>query len=174
MNAEFRRADVPAEIRSLAAFDRRIFPSDHFSAAQWRSYESYWLLVNKRKVGCCAFEKDVDFEDDIRADGLNAQRNGSLYIASTGLLPKFQGMGFGQLLKSWQIAYARFHEFSRVVTNTRKRNAAMIALNKKFGFRMLRTTPGYYHDPPDATVVMELVFRRARATAAAKQAMKED
>ena len=32
----------------------------------------------------------------------------------------------------------------------------MIALNRKFGFRAIRTTPGYYANPSEATVVMEL------------------
>jgi hypothetical protein len=34
----------------------------------------------------------------------------------------------------------------------------MIALNRKFGFGAVRTTPRYYQAPPDATVVMELVL----------------
>jgi ribosomal protein S18 acetylase RimI-like enzyme len=159
---EIRSAALPAEIRSLAAFDRKVFPSDHFSTYQWRTYESYWLLLSKRKIGCCAFEPHVDFRDDLRDDGINPHRQGSLYIASTGILPKFQSMGFGQLLKAWQISYARLHGFTRIVTNTRKRNAAMIALNKKFGFKIVRTTPRYYRDPPDATVVMELSLQRAQ------------
>jgi hypothetical protein len=35
----------------------------------------------------------------------------------------------------------------------------MIALNRKFHFRIRRTTPRYYDDPPDSTVVMELLLR---------------
>ena len=157
MKTEIRQATLPAELRSLVAFDRKIFPSDHFSTDQWRHYESHWLLINNRRIGCCAFEKDVDFADDIRQDGCNIYRRGSLYIASTGILPKFQGMGLGQLLKCWQISYARWHGFSRIVTNTRKRNAAMLSLNRKLGFRILRVTPRYYSDPTDATVVLELL-----------------
>ena len=155
MNVEIKKVLLPAELRSLTAFDRKVFPADYFSSGQWRIYESYWLVVNKRKVGCCAFEENVEFADDLRQDGLNPPCKGSLYIASTGILPKFQGRGFGQLMKAWQLAYARTHGFWRIVTNTRKRNAAMIALNKKFGFRVVRTTPGYYCQPTDATVVME-------------------
>lgn len=160
MNTEFRKAVLPFDLRSLAAFDRKVFPSDHFPIDQWRTYESYWLLVNKRRVGCCAFERHVDFTDDIREDGANVPRPGSLYIASTGVLPKFQGTGFGQLMKCWQITYARLQGFERIVSNTRKRNARMLALNKKFGFRIVRTTPRYYSDPTDATVVMELLLNR--------------
>ena len=157
MRTEFRKAVLPRELRSLVAFDRRVFSvSDSFAPVDWESYESYWMLVGGKKVGCCAFVAHVDFQEDIRQDGLNPRRTGCLYIVTTGILPEFQRLGFGQLLKSWQISYARFHGFHRIVTNTRKRNAAMIALNRKLGFRVVRTTRGYYSDPPDSTVVMEL------------------
>ncbi len=159
MRTEFRKAVLPRELRSLQAFDRKVFrKSDWFPADYWRMCESYWLLVDGVKAGCCAFQKHVDFQEDLRGDGLNPAVRGTLYISTTGILPKFQGRGFGQLLKVWQIAYARRHGFTRIVTNTRKRNASMIALNRKFGFRIVRTTPRYYSDPTDATVVMELAL----------------
>jgi ribosomal protein S18 acetylase RimI-like enzyme len=145
MTTEFRKAVLPRELRSLVRFDRKIFSNaDRFHAADWKAYDSYWLFVDSKKVGCCAFEA----------------RDRSLYIATTGILPQFQRMGFGDLMKAWQVAYARQHGFARIVTNTRKRNAAMIALNKKHGFKVIRTLPGYYKDPPDSTVVMELVLKR--------------
>jgi hypothetical protein len=34
----------------------------------------------------------------------------------------------------------------------------MISLNKKFGFKVLRTTSDYYEAPWESTVVMELRF----------------
>jgi ribosomal protein S18 acetylase RimI-like enzyme len=36
----------------------------------------------------------------------------------------------------------------------RSRNTAMIRLNRKFGFRVVRTVPAYYENPRDATLVM--------------------
>ena len=157
MRSEFRTAVLPQDLRSLQAFDRKVFrESDWFPADYWRLCECYWLLLDQVRVGCCAFQKHVDFQEDVRADGLNPPVRGTLYISTTGILPKFQGQGWGQLIKCWQIAYARRHGFARMVTNTRKRNAPMIALNKKFGFRTVRTTPRYYSGPIDATVVMEL------------------
>jgi ribosomal protein S18 acetylase RimI-like enzyme len=156
MRTEFRKAQLPNDLRSLVTFDRKLFPSDCFAPAQWKFFTSYWLLVEDKRVGCCAFWEHVDFLEDIREDGLNPRREGSLYIASTGIATRFQHLGFGQLLKSWQVAYARHHGFHRLVTNTRKRNTRMIKLNQKFNFKILRTTPRYYTDPTDATVVMEL------------------
>ena len=114
------------------------------------------MTVNGTVIGCCAFQRDVDFQEDVRADGDNPYMKRSLYIATTGILPRFQGGGFGQLLKCWQVSYAIHHGFTRIVTNTRKKNLRMISLNRKFGFRIIRATPAYYSGPPDATVVMEL------------------
>jgi GNAT superfamily N-acetyltransferase len=156
LRTEFRKALIPQDLRSLTAFDRKVFPSDHFPTSEWRRYQSWWLIIDGRKVGCCAFEPHVDFQEDLRRDGVNPKMRGSLYIASTGILPRFQGQGLGQLLKYWQIAWAKRNGFTRLVTNTRKHNSTMIALNRKVGFRTIRTTPGYYAAPADATVVMEL------------------
>ena len=141
MRTEFRRAILPREIRSLMAFDRKVFSSsDLFDAGTWKVFESYWMVVDHQ-------------------GGINPRLKGSLYISTTGILPRFRGKGFGTLLKAWEISYARYHGFNCIVTNTRKRNVAMIKLNRKFGFRIIRTTPGYYSDPPDSTVVMELRLR---------------
>ena len=158
MKTEFRKAVLPDDLRSLVAFDRKIFPADCFSAAEWKYFNAYWMLVDGKRAGCCAFEEHVDFQEDIRPDRMNPHLEGTLYIVSTGIATKFQQMGFGRLMKSWQVAYARYHGFRRIVTNTRKRNTRMIRLNQKFNFQILRTTPRYYADPTDATVVMELLL----------------
>lgn len=142
MNTEFRKAELPREIRALQAFDRKIFSkTDRFPAAYWLTCESWWMFVNGVKVGCCAFERE-------------APR--SLYIATTGIATKYQGGGFGALLKAWEICYARRHGFDRILTNTRKSNTRMIALNRQFGFRTIRTTRRYYADPVESAVFMEL------------------
>ena len=141
MNTEFRRALIPDELRALCAFDRRVFPSDYFPPSEWKEYESYWLILDgRKKIGCCAFE--------IQAD--------TLYIATSGILPAFQRLGFGRLMKAWQIAYARRNKFRRLIAHTRKSNTAMIALNKKFGFRQVKTIPHYYEAPREPAIVMEM------------------
>jgi ribosomal protein S18 acetylase RimI-like enzyme len=157
MKTEIRKAVLPADIRALLAFDRKVFPAaDRFDAEYWRACESWWLIAGGTKVGCCAFEKNVDFHN-----GNAPRRDGSLYIATTGILPRFQQQGLGPLLKAWQIAYARYHGFNRVITNCRKRNVRMIALNRRFGFRIVRTIPRYYLEPTDSAVLMELLLEHA-------------
>ena len=142
MNTRFRRVELPRELRSLLMFDRKVFgESDCFAKAFWLTLESYWMLVGDVKVGCCAFERHPE---------------NTLYIATTGVVPAFQKLGFGSLLKAWEIAFARHHGFRRIVTNCRQRNRAMIALNRRFGFRIVRRKAD--DDPAYAAVVMELRF----------------
>ena len=165
MNVQFRRVIVPKEVRSLVIFDHKTFheyPGDWFERDHWKIYESWWLIVDGRRVGCCAFEANVDFKEDISEDRENRHLRGSLYIASTGILPAFRGLGLGSLMKCWQISYARRHGFTRIVANTRKSNRAMITLNRSFGFKVLRSTPNYYGDPSEPTVVMELCLPSQR------------
>jgi ribosomal protein S18 acetylase RimI-like enzyme len=156
MTTQFRKAILPKELGALLAFDRKVFPrADRFDAQYWSACESYWMIVGAAKVGCCAFEKHVDFHSD---HGGPPRLRGSLYISTTGILPRFQNRGFGPLLKAWEIAYARYHGFNRVITTCRKSNSRMIALNRKFGFRIVRTIPRYYVEPRDSAVLMELLL----------------
>lgn len=150
MKTEFRKAILPKEIRGLLAFDGKVFPeADRFDAAYWKECESYWLIAGRTKVGCCAF---------VHGDDIAPHRKNSLYIATTGILPRFQHCGFGKLFKSWQIAYARYHGYNRVITHCRKSNTRIIALNRQFGFRIVRTIPRYYAEPTDSAVLMELLL----------------
>jgi len=155
MALEFRKA-LPEEAAELWEMDVEIFGVDAFAPEDWLSLESYWILVDGRVAGCAAFIPDVEFGEDL-GDGENLIQPGTLYIQSTGLLPEFRGQGLGSRVKEWQIEYARRNGFARMVTNCRESNAAMIAINERFGFRAIRKTEGYYADG-EATVVMELVL----------------
>lgn len=157
MHTEFRRALLPQEIRSLVLFDHKAFapyPADWFDREDWKTYDPWWLIVDRRKVGCCAFAPYANFQEELGEGGPHPRA--SLYVVTTGILPAWRRLGFGTLQKSWQIAYARRHGFTRLLTNTRKSNGAMIRLNQKFGFQVIRSTPDYYENPREPTLVMEL------------------
>lgn len=155
MELEFRGARLPEEGPELWAMDVEIFGVDAFQLEDWLNLESYWILADGRVAGCAAFIRDVEFAEDLGEE--NPARRGTLYIQSTGLLPEFRGRGLGKRVKEWEIEYARTNGFARVLTNCRESNAAMIGINARYGFRAIRTTPGYYGDG-EATVVMELVL----------------
>jgi ribosomal protein S18 acetylase RimI-like enzyme len=141
MRAQFLKANPVTEIAELVGFDRQVFRrADVFPRAYWQSVESYWMIVDGVKVGCCAFEPNAP----------------TLYVASTGILPAYQGRGFGKRFKRWQIAHGRKHGFTRMITHCRQKNLPMISLNRKVGFRTVAVAPGYYARPTEAAVVMEL------------------
>ena len=157
MELEFRKTALPEEAAELWKLDVEIFGVDAFAPEDWLSLESYWILVDGRVTGCAAFIHDVEFGEDLLGDGKNVAQRGTLYIQSTGLRKEFRGRGVGSRVKEWQIDYARRNGFGRIVTNCRESNAAMIAINEKYGFRAIRKTADYYADG-EATVVMELVL----------------
>ncbi len=157
MVLEFRKAVLPEEGAELWKMDVEIFGKDAFDEELWLSLESYWIVADGRVAGCAAFIHDVEFQEDLRGDGENAAQPGTVYIQSTGLLCAYRGQGLGKRIKEWEIEYAERNRFRRMVTNCRESNAAMISVNEKYGFRAIRSTPGYYEDG-EATVVMELVL----------------
>jgi ribosomal protein S18 acetylase RimI-like enzyme len=157
MKIEFRRAQLPRDAPELHRMDLEIFAEDAFEFEHWLSLESYWVVADDQVAGCAAFIADADFQEDLRDDEQNVPQRGTLYIQSTGLLKQFRGRGIGKQVKAWQVDYAKRNGFHRVLTNCREGNAEMISINKKFGFRLIRTTPGYYRDG-EATVVMELLL----------------
>lgn len=151
MRLEFSKAIVPQEIDALCEFDRIVFsayPSDVFDKEDWKEYDSYWMTLDGKRIGCSAFAYDVDFD--------GTPRPNCLYVASTGILPEYQGQGFGSKQKQWQIEFARQRHSTAIVTNMRQSNLAVIRLNQKFGFTQREISPGYYSDPDEAALVMEL------------------
>jgi GNAT superfamily N-acetyltransferase len=151
MNVEFRKAIIPDEVGPLYKFDHiafASFPGDPFEAEDWEQYESYWMIVDGKIVGRSAFLHNVDYDEE--------PRTGCLWIASIGILPEVQGQGLGSKLKEWQIKYATQHGFEIIVTNMRQSNSRILGLNEKFGFKIREFVTGYYDDPDEVAIVMEL------------------
>jgi ribosomal protein S18 acetylase RimI-like enzyme len=148
---EFRKVVVSEELELLREIDQKIFsrfPADLFSDEEWAEFESHWMIVDGKIIGCSAFLRDTDFN--------NEPRPGCLHIMTTGILPDFRRRGFGAKLKQWQIEYAKQQGFRMIVTNTRESNHAMIQLNLKLGFVIRGSAPHFYIEPDEPAIVMEL------------------
>jgi len=160
----FRRASLLRDRDALVAFDRKVFGTDAFDPEEWDDYEAYWMIANGERIGCCAFKPDVDLRDHQRD---SPPLLGSLYIVSTGILPEYQGKGFGEHFKRWQIGWAQQNGFWQIVTNSRKSNRPMIALNQKVGFRLAWTsTRNYCYLPAEKAVAMKLILPKRKGQAA--------
>jgi ribosomal protein S18 acetylase RimI-like enzyme len=156
---EFRKALIPDDIEALCDFDRKVFgayPEDLFLPEVWEEIESYWVMANENTIGCLALKRDVDYDEE--------PRPGCLYIETTGVLPEYQGQGFGSRMKEWQIEYARQNGFRLIVTNARQSNDSSIRLNRKLGFRTREVVPDYYSDPDEPAVVTELEVGTLQST----------
>jgi ribosomal protein S18 acetylase RimI-like enzyme len=143
---KFQRAVIPDDIPALCDFDKRAFhahPADLFTEEEWKKYESYWMIVDGKAVGCVAMETDKKDE---------------LWIASTAVLPEFRGQRFGEKLKQWEIDYAKSHGFSSIGTVMRQSNEPIIRLNEKFGF-MRRRTQHRCFDPVEPGLGMQLLLQ---------------
>jgi len=157
---EFTKVLIPEELEALCAFDRRAFhayPGDLYDLEVWRTLESYWMVVDGETVGCSAFRFHVDHD--------GSERPGTLDLSSTGVLPEYQGRGYGLMQKKWQIEFAKQQGFQRIVTCMRESNERIIRLNKKLRFQPAGIEPHYYHDPDEAALVMELVLENNLETA---------
>jgi ribosomal protein S18 acetylase RimI-like enzyme len=151
MDLEFRKAVLPDELTDLVAFDAEMFsnPGDYMGPDVWINVEAYWMLADKVKVGCCALEHSLDYDD--------APKEGYLYIASIAIVADRRIQGLGTRFTEWQIEYGRRRGFSTIVANTRESNLAMKGLYKKLGFKV-RCITDYYDEPEERTVVFDLVL----------------
>jgi len=164
---EFKKALIPEEIEALCAFDSRAFrayPADLYNPDVWRKLESYWMVVDGETVGCSAFRFDVDHD--------GSARPGTLSLSSTGVLPEYQGRGYGLMQKEWQIEFAKQQGFQRIVTCMRESNERIIRLNKKLGFRPVGIDPHYYQRPEEAALVMELLLENNLERASSRLGMR--
>lgn len=149
MNIQIVKADSEKEADMLALFDKLIFSrSDWFPPDNWRRLECFWLLVDGKQAGSIGMRPDLDLISGGKI----------LQIVTTGILPEFQGKGFGNFIKRWQVGHARMNGFRGMVTRARASNTRSIGLNKKFGFKATSRVPHFYGDPVEDAIVLELVF----------------
>jgi hypothetical protein len=60
------------------------------------------------------------------------------------------------MVKEWQIAYAREPGFKVIVTNMRKSDDPIIALNRTLSLTTREISAEYYSEPDEDAVVMKL------------------
>ena len=67
-----------------------------------------------------------------------ADQPAALTAGFTGVLPDYSGRGIGLGLKIETILYARAHGYSEIRTGLLDENLAMLRINEKLGFRVMR------------------------------------
>lgn len=145
----------PEETQDFIELDRLIFSeADAFNPEFFDLFENFWIIINGRRAGAIM----LGLHMDRWSQEVPPPREGSLYLASTGLLKRYRGFGAGRQAKLWQIAYAREHGFTRLVAENRESNHAIVNLNESLGFELIGIDPGFYPDPLEDALIMELVL----------------
>jgi len=161
MNVSIVAADAE-HIALLAKMDALIYvKADAFSEEDFKDpdFKNFLVRLDDEPVGSTVLAPNKGETESY--DALLPEVEGTLYIISTAILPQFQRQGIGSIVKAWQIAYAKRNGFKKIVTNARVSNKGSIALNKKFGFQMIRIIPEYYNPdyaggPREDTIVLQL------------------
>ena len=80
-------------------------------------------------------------------------------ICSLAIKPEYQGKGFGGYMIS-TIIKNHNQSFERYFLETRKGNIQAISLYKKLGFTYLYERKGYYQNPVEDAIVMEMLIKQ--------------
>lgn len=152
---KIRKANFKKDINILMRMERLIFPNDYTNKLEWKHYpETYIIFVGEKPAGFVSVLPNTGIYS--YKTKKYEQKRGSLHIAMTGVIPRFRRRGLGGLIKTWTVAYARLGKFKSLNATARKSNKAIIALNKKFGFKITREIRNFY--PDGETAVVEELF----------------
>lgn len=70
--------------------------------------------------------------------------------------PEYRGRGYAEGLLQYSLEQCRAKGVHRIVLEVRQSNAAAIGLYTKIGFQMIGKRKGYYSQPKEDAVLMEL------------------
>jgi len=81
-----------------------------------------------------------------------------LHLIAVGSHPERRRAGLAELLVNSLLAFARKQHSRLVILEVRRSNRAALALYRKFGFTVSRLRRGYYAQPEEDGIEMQLVY----------------
>ncbi len=136
-----RREDCPA----VAAIDRNCFPEAWSEAGFYDAMRQpqYWFLV---------------MEEDGKIVGyigmVNTDQEGE--ITRIVLLPEARRRGYGSLLLANMLRWAEQLGLHSVFLEVRRSNEPARRLYEKYGFETIAERKGYYRNPGEDAIIMQL------------------
>lgn len=85
---------------------------------------------------------------------------GQGHIPSLAVLPDYRRNGLGSQILRHLLAHAALQQVDDVVLEVRRRNHAARAMYEEFGFEEIGLRQGYYLQPADDAVVMQLQLHK--------------
>lgn len=129
---------------ALAAVDAQVFgvswSAGEFTRMLANPAVGAWLLrEGKWDIGYICFQR-VEHEAE---------------IYRIGIVPTWQGRGYGRWLLSQFLEWARRHRVSRVLLEVREGNLPAIGLYQAAGFQMVERRSNYFTAPPENALILE-------------------
>ena len=122
MKIEFWKANPVKEAWGLTNVDKQCYPKDWWTQGEWRQYDQiYWIVRDEIPIGCLAMGRDMAFS---RSENDKAWvKSGSLYLATTSILPQWRTRSISDTVRRWQLRFAKDHGYDMISTNCRKGDA---------------------------------------------------
>lgn len=149
MTPSSRAGILPTLVRkpeptALAAVDAQVFgvawTAEEFTRMLVNPAVDAWLLREGRwDIGYVCYQR-VEHEAE---------------IYRIGIVPAWQGRGYGRWLLEQFLEWARRHRVSRVLLEVREGNAPAVTLYTSSGFRTVERRLRYFTAPPEDALVME-------------------
>lgn len=135
----------PCDARAAAAIERACFAHPWSEAALRESLED---------PNACFFLLTADG----RPAGYIGANNvsGEVYMNDLAVLPEYRRRGFGRLLLSALVAFARAKEAEFVTLEVRESNIPAVSLYRAFGFQQTGMRKNFYRDPDENALILTL------------------
>ena len=156
MGARLRVAELP-DVQAMHAMETTLFPADAwhidmFLAELTHPTRTYYML-----------ELPAESSEDNAGSWLAIGYCGTMVVADTadvqtiGVLPEYEGYGFGRAMLEQMHARARELGAERILLEVRADNPRAQRLYERNGYRQIHVRRRYYDDGTDA-IIMECAF----------------
>ena len=169
IGARLRVAELP-DVQAMHAMETTLFPADAwhidmFLAEITHPTRTYYLLEipAKNAVGDDSEAVTERYFTDGEDTWLAIGYCGTMVVADTadvqtiGVLPEYEGHGFGRAMLEQMHARARELGAERILLEVRADNPRAQRLYERNGYRQIHVRCGYYDDGTDA-IIMECAF----------------
>lgn len=134
------------DILDIVAIEKRCF-ADPWSENAFRSSlkentDIFLLEADGRIAGFAVFDRTLGTEAELH---------------NIAVEPELRGRGLSRLLMDALIDSAKRNGVCRIMLEVRASNEAAIALYTKYGFEMVGVRPGYYRNPTENAILMDLL-----------------
>ena len=135
----------PEDAKELSLLDKECFStpwSERMFYQDANNPSAYYVLarIGGELVGYCGIYMVLD-------EG---------QITNIAVLKKYRGQKIASSILEKIVDYARENNLFKITLEVRESNAAAIGLYEKFGFKKVGYRKGYYHNPQETAVLMDL------------------